>query len=200
VRRNRHDRAGSVGDQHVVGDPDRNLPPVDRVDRVGAGEGSGLFGVVAGAGEFALLGRLVAVGLHFGLAVGGGQLLHQRMLGGEHHVGRAEQRVGTGGVDGDRFAGVGHEVDFRAGGFADPVALHLFDAFRPVESVEVGEQPFGVLGDAEHPLLHRAADHRVAAAFRNAVDDLFIGQHGAERRAPVDRDFVEIGEPLLVEL
>ena len=38
----RHDRAGAVADQHVVGDEDRDLLAVDRVDRERAGEDAGL--------------------------------------------------------------------------------------------------------------------------------------------------------------
>ena len=40
--RHRHDRPGAVAHQHVVGDPDRDLLAVDRVDRGRAGEHAGL--------------------------------------------------------------------------------------------------------------------------------------------------------------
>ena len=42
VRGNRHNRAGTVACQDVVGDPDRDRLVVDRVDRIGAGEDAGL--------------------------------------------------------------------------------------------------------------------------------------------------------------
>ena len=122
------------------------------------------------------------------------------MLRREHHVGRAKERIRPGGVDGDPVAGGGIEDHLRTGGFADPVALHLLDAFRPVEIVEVVEQPLGVFGNPQHPLLHRAALHRMVAAFTAPVDHLFVGEHGSERRAPVDRHLVEVGQPLLVKL
>ena len=122
------------------------------------------------------------------------------MLRREHHVGRAEQRVRPGGVDGDPVFGGGFEDHLRAGGFADPVALHLLDSLRPVQLVEVVEQPLGVFGDPEHPLLHRTPLHRMVAAFAAPVDHLFVGEHGPQRRTPVDRHFVEVGQPLFVEL
>ena len=44
-------------------------------------------------------------------------------------------------------------------------------------------------GDAEQPLLEGSADDVVAAALGLAVDHFFVGEHRAERGAPVDRDF-----------
>ena len=83
---------------------------------------------------------------------------------------------------------------------ADPVALHLLDALRPVDQIEVVEQAFGVLGDLEHPLAHQAPLDRVAGLDVGAVLDLLVGEHGAQRRAPVDRHVGHVGEALLVEL
>ena len=40
----------------------------------------------------------------------------------------------------------------------------------------------------------------VTAALALAVDDFFVGEHGAQRRAPVDGHLGEIGETALVEL
>ena len=83
---------------------------------------------------------------------------------------------------------------------ADPVALHQLDRLGPVEQVEVGEQAVGVRGDAQHPLLQRAAEHRVVAALAAAVGgDLLVREHGAERRAPVDRRLVEVREAVRVD-
>ena len=45
VRGHRHDRAGAVVGQHVVGRPDRDALAVDRVDRVPAQEHAGLLAV-----------------------------------------------------------------------------------------------------------------------------------------------------------
>ena len=90
------------------------------------------------------------------------------------------------------------EIDFGPGAAADPVALQGFDAFGPVEGFEVFFEPVGVGGDAEHPLPQRHADDRVAAALAFAVDDFFIGEHGAQGRAPVHGRFGLVGEAVLV--
>ena len=66
--------------------------------------------------------------------------------------------------------------------------------------VQVVDQPVGVGGDAQHPLLEGALDHRVVAAFAAAfVGDFFVGQHGAQTRAPVHLDVGEVGQAVFVE-
>ena len=57
VRGHGHDRAGAVAHQHVVGDPDRDLLVVHRIDRVGAGEDAGLLLRQFGPLEIALARR-----------------------------------------------------------------------------------------------------------------------------------------------
>jgi hypothetical protein len=58
VARHGHDGAGAVADEHVVGNPDGYLFPVDRVDSVTAGEDAGLLLGQFRAFEVALLGNL----------------------------------------------------------------------------------------------------------------------------------------------
>ena len=64
-------------------------------------------------------------------------LIEQRMLGRNDHVGGAEKRVGTGGVNGDLVADIGLEGDLSAGGTADPVALLDLDALDVINIVEI---------------------------------------------------------------
>ena len=132
----------------------------------------------------------------------GHDLVDERVLGREHHVGGAEERVGPGGehVDLDVVVLLDRERDLGADAAPDPVALHELDRLGPVEQVEVGEQPLGVRGDAQHPLLQRALEHGMVAALAAAVGgDLLVGEHGAERRAPVDRRLVEVREAVRVD-
>ena len=209
----RHDRAGAVADQHVVGDEHRNLFPVGRIGRVGAEEHAGL-GLVLLALQIGLGRDRRAVG---GDRLGGrrrterpprvdivgplrgGQRVDQLVLGRQHHVGRAEQRVGPGGEHLD-VAGVGAEQHRRAGGAADPVALHGLDLVRPVQHFEIVEQPVGVRGDAHHPLPQPFPEHREVAAVAAAVGgDLLVGQHGAQTRAPVDHRVGPVDQPVGVD-
>ena len=45
------------------------------------------------------------------------------------------------------------EIDQRAFAASDPVTLHQFDVLRPVNGVEVGQQPISIGGYAEEPLM-----------------------------------------------
>ncbi len=99
VGRHGHDGAGAVGGEHIVGDPDGDRLVVHRIEGVAAGEDAGLFLGQLGAVQLALGGGLVAVGSHRVSILRRGEALDKRMLGGDHHVGGAEQRVGPGGVN-----------------------------------------------------------------------------------------------------
>ncbi len=82
---------------------------------------------------------------------------HVGVLGGHHEEGRAEERVRAGGEDGivdvELLAA---EVHLGALAAADPVALHRLHVLGPLDPVEVAEQPLGVVGDAQEPLLELA--------------------------------------------
>ena len=94
VRRHRHDGAGAVAHEHVVADPDRDRRVVHRVHGVGAGEDAGLLLLGAQALDLALAPRLVLVGDDGVALLGHRQLVDQRVLRRQHHVGGAEERVG----------------------------------------------------------------------------------------------------------
>ena len=78
--------------------------------------------------------------------LGRGQLLDQRVLGRQHDVGHAEDRVDARGEDRDLQVRlpVDRDVELDALGAADPVALHRLDALGPVDLREV-QQLVGVL-------------------------------------------------------
>src|SRR6476660_9943954 len=118
------------------------------------------------------------------------------MLGREDHVGRAEDRVGAGGENpngrgtgnwelgtgapssfGSRFPVPGSRYSKLNLGTitpSDPIPLRGLRRLRPVDVVQVVQQPLRILADAEEPLLQEALlDHR-AAALAGAVDDLLV--------------------------
>ena len=81
--------------------------------------------------------------------LGGDDLVDERVLGCEHHVRGAEQRVGPRGehLDVDALVLLDGERIVAPDAATDPVALHGLDRLGPVEEVEIGEQPVGVRGD-----------------------------------------------------
>ena len=199
-----HDGPGAVTHQHVVGHPHRNTLPVDRVDGESAGVHPGFFFAQVGAFHFRPGGgRLPVVGHRPALPVGG-EFLHQRMFGGQHHKSGPEQGVGPGGENFNGPVGVGLPLDGQreshpgSFGTADPVGLHGHHRVRPVDAV-VLQQLLGVAGDAVEPLFHHLLHHRLAGAFVPSVDDLFVGQHGLHAGRPVDQRLPPVGQARLVE-
>ena len=129
----------------------------------------------------------------------GDQPVDQFVFGRQHQVGRAEQRVRPGGEHLD-ITRVGAEPDHGAHGPADPVALHGLDLLRPIQHIQIVEQPVGVRGDAHHPLPQPFPEHREVAPVTAAVGgDLLVGQHGAQSRAPVDHRVGPVDQPIRVD-
>ncbi len=198
-----HDRAGAVLHQHVVGDEHRDRLAVDRVDHTAPERDAGLLAVGVAALLVGLRHRVVDVVAH-GLLVRrpGGQLEHVRVLGRHHEERRAEERVGTRREDGVVDPQVrAVERDLGADGAADPVALHRLDVLGPLDRRKVLQQPVGVVGDAEEPLLELARlDDRAAALAGALGGDLLVGEHRLVVRAPLDRGLLAVGEAALEEL
>ena len=189
VGRHGHDGAIAVVHQYVVGDPNRQFLAGQRVlDEQAGWQAFFLLGGDVGFGHAAAFAfsderlqlRVVLCGL-------GGQ----RVFGGHGDVGRAHQGVGAGGehLECAGFADgvdVVRELHFHALGFADPVALHGLDLFRPARQIVKARQQFiRVGGDLE--VVHRdfALFDQRAGTPAATVDDLFVGQYGLVDRVPV---------------
>jgi hypothetical protein len=80
MSRHRHDRAGAVLHEHVVGDPDRDALAGRGIDRVTAGEDAGLFLVADLPRDDVLLRGGQTVGLDLRLFRRRGERVDQRML------------------------------------------------------------------------------------------------------------------------
>src|SRR2546428_442951 len=74
---------------------------------------------------------------------------------------------------------------------------HLVGARRPVEAVELLDEPIRVRGDAQHPLRHQPLLDRVAGLDVLPIVDFLVREHGAERGAEVHRHLGAIREPAL---
>ena len=118
------------------------------------------------------------------------------MLGGQDRKGHPEDRVGTGGEHLEAQVGVGdlnpELATFRP---SDPILLHDPDPLGPLgQRGQVVEEPLGVVGDLEEPLLQITLDDDRAASFAGAVDHLLVGQDGLVLGAPIDRRLLLVGE------
>ena len=204
VGRHGHDGAGAVGCQNIVGDKDGDLLAVDGVDALDAlDDDAGLVLIQLGALEVGLAGGLLLIG---GNGVGVldqaciDPLLDESMLRADDHVGRAEQRIRAGGVDGQGITGGGGKVDLGTVAAADPVALLGLDAVDVVHPVQIVDQAVGVGGDLQHPLALVLLHNGAAAALADAVDNLLVGQNDLAAGAVVDGGLLFVGQTLFEQL
>ena len=202
-----HYRAVAVAPEDVVGDPHFQRLTVDGVDDVAPGRHA--FFLHRRYVRFGDRARLAFVDEGGERGVVGGGSGRQRVFGGNCQIGRAIEGIGAGGEDlhavlrwresGAAVFAQG-EAHGHAARFAYPVALHGFDALRPaVEGIQIAQQFFGVVGDAE--VVHRdvALFHQRAAAPAASVDDLFVGKHGLIHRVPVHRAVFAVNQPFFKE-
>ena len=207
VRGHGHHRAVAVSPEDVVGHPYFQRLAVDGVDDVTSGRHPFFFhGGDIGFGDGSGL-AFVDEGSKRRVIDGGSGC--QRVFGGNGEVGGAEQGIGAGGIDLHVLDVIRQvlaavvaqgEADGHAARFANPVALHGFDALRPaVEGVQIAQQFFGVVGDAE--VVHRnlALLYQRTAAPAAAVNDLFVGKHGLVHRVPVHRAVFAVYQPFFKE-
>ncbi len=200
VRGHRHDRAGSVLHQDVIGHPDRDALVIDRVHDVAPGEHTVLLL------RLALDGRprpgVPDIVEDFGFVLRSfDQPRYEWMLGREHEEGCAEERVGARREDLDLVPEVVHSKEHvGALGPADPVPLHRQHTLGPLlEQRHLVEEHVGVVGDLEEPLLEVSSLDLGAAALAPPVDHLLVREHRLIVRAPLDRSILPVREALLEE-
>ena len=92
------------------------------------------------------------------------------------------------------------KFDFAAKTSADPILLHKFGLFGPIEFVDIVKQFVCVRGDFEKPLIEVFVSHLTSASFADTALRLFVCKHGIAGRTPIDGRFLAVCKPLLVEL
>ena len=186
--RHGHDRAGAIAGEHVIRDPNWHGLVVHRINRVRAGEHTGLVLRQFRALQIALARGRLAIRRHrFALRLGG-ERVHQFMLRRQHHVRRPKQRIRPRGKHHNLFAGIlNRESNLRPFTTTDPVPLHFLQRITPVNRVQIIQQPLGKRRDPQHPLAHRLTHHRMSAHLALTIDHFLIGQHRAQFRTPVHR-------------
>ncbi|EMR00749.1 hypothetical protein ADICEAN_04135 [Cesiribacter andamanensis AMV16] len=149
---------------------------------------------VAFRAVFCLLGILV----NQCLPIRGGNGLHQLMFRRQHQKGGAVYGINAGGKYFYFFSMALYlKIQFCPLRAAYPVALHFLYGFGPLQPFQISEQAAGIGGNAQAPLLHFFADHRKAPPLRYAILHLFIGQHGAQGRAPVYGGIRQVGQAVV---
>src|SRR5262245_4268239 len=119
------------------------------------------------------------------------------MLRRQNHISRPEKRIrARRGYWNGQFRTAPFEQDLCPFPSPTPVPLHSRERWTPVDIFEIAEQALGVRRDSQHPLTHRATDHRVIAHLAATVNDLLIGQHRSQRLTPPDRRLSDIGKSM----
>ena len=201
--RNRHDSAGTVGHENVVGYPDRDLLLRHRVHRGNSLQAYA--GLVLGQ-----LGPLKVrlPGCRFPILGDGSPVLqlvlifvYQRVFGRNNHISSAEERIGPCCVDTQNIVfSCQPEIHLRSLAASDPVLLGDFYLIDIINEIQILDQSVRVLRNLKHPLALHLTYDRTAAAFAYAVHDLLIRQSDLTGGTPVDRHLRLIGKPLLIQL
>ena len=196
-----HNRPGSVAGENVVGGPNRNPLVGGGIVRISPGKDTGLFFRIRHAIDIGAIPRRGHVRRDHRIGIRRNHFVDQRVLRCDHHVGRAEKRVGPSGEDVKRFHST-LDFKFHQGALAatDPLALHNSSGFRPLDEFKIIEEALGIRGDAEHPLAEWFPGDRMITALASPANHLFVGQNRPELGAPVDRLLPEIGESLIIEI
>ena len=201
--RNRHDGTGSVIHHNVVGDENRNFLSVYRVDAVASGEYAGLLLRQRSSLDFGLVLTFFLICFYCSFILRAvSEFRYKRMFRGQNHVGYAEQRVRTRGVNLKLlFEVLNLKGHFRTGGTADPVLLHQLYLFRPARHfVQVLQQTIRIIGNLQIPLRQALLCHRCVAALTAAVHYLLVRQYGLAARTPVYRIVLLVCQSLVIEL
>ena len=196
-----HDGAGTVFHEHVVRHPNGNVLTRGRIASVRPGEHSGLLLAAHLTADDIHRRRSTAVFLYIVPLLDCRERLNHRVLGGEHHPCRSEDRVGSCCENSNRVARRNLKLQNRSLGAPDPVGLHQTGRIGPVELLEIFEESRRVLGDREEPLLEKPLVHiSVRMPLAKTIDHLLVGQHGLALRTPVHGSRLLHGEPGLEQL
>ena len=191
-----HDGSRTVIGQHVVGQPDRRLCAIQRIDGIASGEYAGFF-LVLQTVHIGFHGGLIDITIHRLFRLRRGQRSRQRMFRSQNHEGCAIKGIRSGGINGDLLlSSIHREIHFRAVRLADPVGLHLLYLLRPVQFVQIIQQTVCIFGDLQHPLTQIFLGYLGAAALTFSVDHFFVGQSGFTGRTPVNGELLFIGQSL----
>src|SRR2546422_7810329 len=186
--------------ESALGTPDGDLPPSPRLE-VMRPEKHDELGLSPCPPRYDVLGlHLPLVRLDGRALLDGRELLHERVLRRQDEVRCAEYSIGPGREDRDLLAARRLEDELGTFAPADPVLLKKDSGGRPVEVGEVLEEPLGVVGYPEEPLVQESLLDGRVAALAPPVDDLLVGEHGLVLGTPIHRRPLLVGETRLEEL
>ena len=131
----------------------------------------------------------------------GSQFFCHGMLRSQYHEGCTVKGIRAGGVYSDLLVfSFNREFNFCTIGFTDPVTLHLFNFFRPVQFVQIIQQTVCIFCDTQHPLTQIFLSYFRTTTFTFSVDNFFICQTCFTGWTPVDREFFFVSQTFFKHL
>ena len=194
-----HDGARAIVHEHVVRHPDGYGGSIHRVGGVAAKKDAGLLLVILLALHQIPRRDFRQIRRHRLALRRRGEALDRWMLRRKHQVSGAEQGIWAGGEDLNGLT-FGHEVHLGAQAAADPIGLRFLGDCRPIDAVQVVQEPLGVLGDLEEPLRQAALCHGRFATFTKPLQHLLVGQHRVAGGTPVHRRLPTLHQTAVEEL
>ena len=196
--RDSHDSTGSISGENVIGNPNGHRCSRERVQGTGTREAPSHAAVASHPFALAPGSGFLLIGSNGILMLSRCDVLDELVFWGQHKEVGAVEGVRPCGkhLDGPAFVVLDVKPQLCSGRLANPVALYLFDAVRPIDAVQTLEQTVSIGRDAHHPLAHFFAHHRMSSALTQPPDDLIVGQYSAQSRTPIDLAVGEVGQAI----
>ena len=133
MSRDGHDSACAIATQNIISDPNRNLSARGWINRIATSKDTSLFFIFL-TFDLAFLDGICAIFLERIFRVGSRKILNERMLWSKHQESGAKERIWTSCKDANLSITIFNaKVELSTFTAADPVFLHGFDFFWPVE-------------------------------------------------------------------
>ena len=198
--RNRHYRTSTVIAHDVVGNPNRNLVAIDRVNHIAARESTMLFTIALRAFNRTYFCGRFYEGVHCLFIFRTlNELLNQGAFRCKQEKATTKERIGARGKNRNNvvfcrvFWSVSllvtkNEIYFSTLRATNPVCLHLLNAFRPaIELIKIIQKLLSVIGDFEIPLRKITLFNGTVATPTLTFGNLFVGQNRSAIGAPIYR-------------
>ena len=118
-----------------------------------------------------------------------------------YHIGNAEQRIRSGGVNAQLLVFSGEcKVYFRTLGLTDPVLLGNLDALDIIYGIQSLDQLVCIFSNLQHPLALDLTDDFRTTTLADTVDYFLICQTYLTGGTPVDRHLRFVSQSCLEQL
>ncbi|OPZ01974.1 MAG: hypothetical protein BWZ11_01278 [Bacteroidetes bacterium ADurb.BinA395] len=197
VRRNSHNSPCSVTGKHIIGNPNGNFFPGNRMNGIRTGKNSRNTPICQ-AFTFCTLFGVLEVFFNFSCLLGSGTYFYQFAFRSKYHKCNAKYGIRTCGKYFKSFFSAFYgKTDFGTFTSSYPIPLCFFQGVGPVDSFQTIQQTLGISRNAQTPLPHDTLLYRISTANGNAFAHFVVGQHRTQSRTPVHFCVGQIGNAIV---